>query len=185
MKNTHFFFDSLLVAMWYMPTLLICVFALSACDSDSTNEKQLLVEYRESGGMDMYKDGDSYGHVMYIYTCGYVVANELIYTIVGGERKITETPLTTCRFRKEKVKAVSAKIENSNFDTFPSSLPDASPHEINMRTPASSVRIASEALAPNNIKVVNAYMGADHKHYPDGFLELLRYLRTLLEEVIE
>jgi len=75
--------------------ILYLLFLPAACaslHSSKDNGDVLLIEYKVTGGMDIYQDGDKYGYALYIYRSGYSKINDIIIQNDEGERKTIEEP---------------------------------------------------------------------------------------------
>lgn len=150
-------------------------------ETDNTKTCHLILEYRKTGGMDLYDDGDKIGKLLYIYKSGKACLQDLIYRNSTGKVEIEEVLAADCTLSLETLRSLHSIFRDNDFLNWPAFLPSTSPHEIQIRTPAPSVRIVY--CVSDEIKVVNILQGADHKHYPVGFFRIHDFIMEIIEQV--
>lgn len=155
---------------------------LQSTDNETQQSDNIFVVYQEGGGFDVYEDGDRYGYKMEISFEGDVILYERIYRKVDGDRSMDEVEINKGKVDESQLDSLSSTIEKSGFFEYPNRLPDVSPLEVEIRTPAEQISISIRKSPDEEIKKVRANLGADHKHYPEGFFELRREFRQLMNQ---
>ncbi len=151
-------------------------------ENDTPAMSEIFVEYQEGGGFDIYEDGNRYGYKMVVAFNGDVVLYERIYRKGNGERSIEEVKINTGRLEETTFDTLMSSIEKSGFFEFPNRLPDVSPLEVEMRSPAKQVSISIRTKPDDELKTVRANLGADREHYPKEFFELSGELQKLMKQ---
>ena len=155
-----------------------------SCDTGD-EEKNLFISYRHGGGMDMYQDGDRYGHKIDIAFDGTYTLYRLIYRSGNGRGSVSEESVRRGTLPEDTLSSIKATLECEGFYDLKERLPAGSPHEIEMRGPAPSVTITARLQPADSTHTVRANMGADRRHYPELFNELNRRLHAILRAEIE
>lgn len=141
------------------------------------------LEYREAGGKDTYKEGDKAGEVLRIYPSGMAELFNLIYAEGLNKTKYMEQFAARHLFSEQKVSEIRELIDENDMRQWPENLPDVSPLKAGFRTPAPSVRIFYKNQQSEEEINIKANLGADKKHYPNGFFRIYSLMRKLLHEV--
>lgn len=150
--------------------------------SSLSDSAEMFIEYKEGGEFDEYKDGDRYGSKMTIDISGGVSIFERIYRNKDGQRTIEEVMITKGQLDDAALDSLCAKIENLGFYEFPQRLPNVSPIEADLKSPAKQVTISIRKKTDGEMKTVQAHLGADQKYYPQGFFELRGELQRLMKQ---
>lgn len=166
-------------------TLLGVVLLLAACrtsEPEATGgNDDVLISYAYGGGMDMYQDGDRYGHRIVLYFDGTYTLYERTYREAEDERRsIDEKAIGQGTLDAETVDLLRQKAPAAH--EWPERMPDVDPRRVPVREPAETVTLDVRTEPGESAASVQANMGADAEHYPDRFWSFHREMRELLEE---
>ena len=154
-------------------------------EMDEAAYDQPFISYTMGGEMDIYQDGDRYGYKIEISDNGKYALYRRFYRESNGERSIEDSLDREGTLSQEKLQEINSIIGESEFSDLANRLPEGSPREIEMRTPAESVSITVHDLNGGQEHTVRAHMGADRRHYPEIFNNLNDTLRALVREKLE
>lgn len=163
------------------PMIAACASVKSGGEGD-----EIYAVYSRGGGMDIYDSGDRYGYKLEIYIDGHFRLYRRVYLEDeddGGAGRIRDQNVREGELDPDRLDSLRSLIDESDFFSFPSRLPDVSPHEAEYRTPAENV-IISIRKDDGTMYRVQSNMGVDLRHYPQDFLEIHRFLRAWQRELI-
>ena len=147
-------------------------------------ENGVFLVYEYGGGMDIYRDGDQYGHRIEIDSTGGYVFYERIYREQQGDQSVQHRQLNRGVLEKETLDTLKAQIRRLDLSKLPDRLPDVDPRKVSLMQPAESVSLTIKSGMPDE-QSVRSYMGADSEHYPEEFLGIHRFLRQLVRSKAE
>lgn len=148
------------------------------CDKD-----ELILLYRESGGRDIFMQGDVYGVVLRVFSSGHTVLLHQIYTEKSRSPAYKEQFVAQEQLAPEKLSELKDRIKESGMLQWPDRIPQVSPLEVQFRTPAKFIRIDYQDKEKGVHQKVSISLGADHKHYPEGFFALWEYLDSIVSDL--
>ncbi len=164
----------------------ICIAAINsgkyAADDHNGN---YMIEYSHGGEMDIYSDGNTYGHKMTIDFEGKLIIYERIYRQYNKEEYIDNKKIKESTLDTAQLDSLITLIRNPDFTSLSGRLPNVDPREVEIREPAASIEIKYKTDPDAQATNIRANMGADNRHYPDAFLEFNRELRSLLRSQLE
>ena len=165
---------------------LLPTIAASAPEKNCGKDDEVYAVYSRGGGMDIYANGDRYGHKLEIFMDGRFCLYRRIYQKDekdSNHGSIQDQTAGDGELDPARMDSLRSLIDKSDFFSLPSRLPDVSPHEVEHRTPAETV-IITIRKEDGTLHRVQAGMGVDSQHYPEDFLEIHRFLRNWQRELI-
>lgn len=174
------------VNSWLMLAGLVLLMPGCALMSEATSQNPCQdpawVMYRSGAGLDMYQDGDTHGYAVSVRRDGGYILCERIWRDNEGESSVYGQQIGRGELDGEQLEAMQDLMSRFDVAGMPARLPDVDPRRVQLREPAETVTIAVVGDEGQR-HTVRAHMGADHRHYPEGFLELRNHFDELLREL--
>ncbi|WP_208427240.1 MULTISPECIES: hypothetical protein [Salinibacter] len=143
-----------------------------------------LVTYEVGGEQDLYSDGDAYGHRVRIAFDRRYVLSRLVYRTTDDGYTLDTMEIGRDRLSPPGFDTLRVRVGALASDSIPARLPAVNPHDVSVRTPASSVVLKARPAPAADRVSVRANMGADREHYPSSFLRLHSALNRLLDSTM-
>ena len=164
----------------------ICIAAINsgkyAADDHNGN---YMIEYSHGGEMDIYSDGNQYGHKITIDFEGNLTIYERIYRQYNKEEYIDDQKVKELTLDSSQLDSLKALIQDPDFSSLSGRLPNVDPREVEIREPAASIEVTYKSDHEAEASSIRANMGADRRHYPEAFLEFNREMQNLLRSHLE
>lgn len=144
-----------------------------------------MIEYSHGGEMDIYSDGNQYGHKITIDFEGNLTIYERIYRQYNKEEYIDDQKVKELTLDSSQLDSLKALIQDPDFSSLSGRLPNVDPREVEIREPAASIEVTYKSDHEAEASSIRANMGADRRHYPEAFLEFNREMQNLLRSHLE
>ena len=131
--------------------------------------------------MDIYNDGDNAGIELHIFNSGKAILYNLLIQDTVNKRQFNQVFSAMFHLSPNTFKELQSLFIDYDFYSWPNLLPAESPHNIQMRTPAPSVKMT--CCSGSKKHVVNVHLGSDKTYYPDGFFEIRSYIANIIEKI--
>lgn len=154
---------------------LLSIFLLS-------NSDPIILQFSETGGRDVYKDGDYYGRKIYIYQSGLIKKYHIIYYEAEKEIITKDSLIITKEIERDEIEKMEEIIYESDFLNYPEYIPDGDWSKIRCMTPASGLRINYSSVSKGIKKNVYATMNCERKYYPEDFFGFLSKIRGFINK---
>jgi hypothetical protein len=158
----------------------LIVTKITGCVSQRA-EAPLLVSYQSGGGVDMYENGDRYGHRIEVRFNGEYKLHRLTYRESEEGDTLASALVRQDTLAPDVLDTLKAQVQRLQADSVSPTLPDVDPRSTIIRTPARSVRLEARPKPAATAVKVEANMGADRENYPPSFLTLYGRLQRLIE----
>ncbi len=175
---------TMLLLTFFVTSLGISIGCLSM-EKETTEWDEVFIVYSSGGGRDVFRDGDRYGHKLEMCFDGDYVLFRLRYRGEPGDSSIEEEEIKRGVIDNKIFQSLKKSILESDFFELPAELPDVSPHEVEYRTPARTIKMSVRPAPTDEMHTVRSRMAIDRKRYPKTFWDLHKKLSEISRDLLE